>query len=50
MGIGNISVFRESDVFGFFVGGDFGHFPKDFIENVDTTSLDSEKKWCHGPK
>ena len=49
MGIGNTSVFRESDGFGFFFGGDSGQFPGDLIECVRETGSDSENKRCHGP-
>ena len=31
------------------VGGDFGQFPRDFIEFVGKPAWDSENKWCHGP-
>ena len=43
MGIGKISVFQESDVFGFFLGGDFERFPRDCIETIDEMASDSEK-------
>ena len=42
LGIEQISVFRESYVFGFFVGGDFG-FPGDFIMFAGKIGSDSEK-------
>ena len=48
VGIGKILVFQESDVFGL-LRGDFGQFPRDFIEFVGKTGPDSEKKCCHGP-
>ena len=49
VGIGKILVFQESDVFGLFLGGDFGRSPRDFIENIDEMARDSGKKCCHGP-
>ena len=49
MGIGKVSVFQESDVFGSFFGGDFERFPRDCIQTIDEMASDSEKKCCHGP-
>ena len=46
-GIGKISVFRESDVFGLF--WEVRQFPGDFTEFVEKAGSDSEKKCCHGP-
>ena len=47
MEVGKISVFREADVFGLF--GEVVSGSRDFIEFVDKTGSDSEKKCCHGP-
>ena len=35
--------------FRIFVGGGFERFPRYFIETIDETASDSEKKCCHGP-
>ena len=43
VGIPRIRRFRT------FLGGDFGQFPRDFIEFVRQTGSDSETKCCHGP-